>query len=48
MSKEAYEELENALVKAVKYWSDRATSRDSTEALLISVQALVTLESARR
>ena len=48
MSDETYKKLEDALVKVVEYWSDRATNRDSTEALLKSVQAIVTLEAVRR
>lgn len=48
MTKEKFEGLENALSKSVEYWTERATSKDGAEALLFSVQALVTLESSRR
>lgn len=48
MNAEKFERLENALVKAVEYWSDRVSGPEEAKALLSTVQALVTLESARK
>lgn len=48
MTAEKFEKLENALVKAVEYWSDRVAGPEEAKTLLSTVQALVILESARK